>query len=146
MVNSDAQITAIVPAGGSTGPIAVTSPSGTVASVGSFAVAPLSITMTSPTADTRWPAGTTQELGFTVSSAVEVGAFNGWLIDTVTGAWYGAGFSVPVAGHTTYAQSFSTVGVPEGTYTAVVYHRPDAGVWGNWQAMASSPHGAVTVP
>src|SRR5665647_3657206 len=53
-----------------------------------------SITMTSPTAGALWPAGSTQSLGFTLSSAVSVGEFDGFLVNTLTGAWYGAGMPV----------------------------------------------------
>ena len=108
-----------------------------------FEVAP-SITITSPTAGTTWTTGS-GSIGFT-TSAVSVGEFDGFLINTVTGGWYGAGRTAPVAGQTVYTQTFSTAGIPPGTYTAVMYYRPDPAVWGNWQASALSAFGAATIP
>ena len=106
----------------------------------------LSITMDTPTIGTTWIAGGTGSLSFTLSSAVTTGEFDAWIINTITGVWYPAGFSAPVALQIPYTQSFSLVGVPPGYYTAVVYYRPDATVWGNWQASATSPYGAANIP
>ena len=55
-----------------------------------------------------------------------------------TAPWYGAGFFAAEAGKTSYTPSFSTLGIPVGTYKAVVYYRADPGSW-TWTANAESP-------
>ncbi len=103
------------------------------------------ITVTAPAAGTAWPANT-PSIGFTLSSPVSVGAFNAWIINTVTGTWYAAGSTITVVpGLPIYTHSFSIAGIPDGTYTAVVYYRPDASVWGGWTANGSSAVGAATI-
>ncbi len=90
-----------------------------------------------------WPSGSAQNLGWTVSPAVDTGQFGVWLVYQTTGAWYAAGYYDAVPGQTAYAPSFSTTGVPAGSYKAVVYYRTDPTQW-VWQANAMSP-GAATV-
>ena len=115
--------------------------------VGAVTITPaLSITVTSPATGAVWGANTPQNIGFTLNSAVGVGGeFDTWLINTATNTWYPSGFSSAVALQTIYSHSFSTAGIPAGTYTSVIYYRPDATVWGNWQANGSSAAGALTI-
>ena len=84
--------------------------------------------MTVPSGTESWPAGSTQNLGWTLSSAAAVGDFGVWLVDAADGTkWYDAGFFAAEAGKTSYTPSFSTLGIPVGTYKAVVYYRADPG-------------------
>ena len=107
---------------------------------------PLTLAVTSPAAGTSWLSGT-GSIVFTVSTPVGAGAFNAWVINIVTGVWYAAGFSIaPDIALNEYTDTFSLAGIPPGTYTAVVYYRPDAAVWGGWTASATSSYGAVTIP
>ena len=103
------------------------------------------ISVTVPDGSQSWPAGSSQQLGWTVSAAVDVGQFGVWLIDATSGAWYSAGYYDAEAGETDYAPSFSTLGIPEGTYRAVVYYREDPGQW-VWTANATSPGTAEITP
>jgi hypothetical protein len=103
----------------------------------------LTITVTVPNGTQSWPSGSTQNLGWTVSPAVSVGQFGVWLVNQTTGTWYIAGYYAAVAAKTTYTPSFSTLGMPAGSYKAVVYYRVDPGVW-TWQANGVSP-GAATI-
>jgi C1A family cysteine protease len=104
-----------------------------------------SITVTVPPAGgASWPLGSTQDLGWTLSSPVSAGEFGVWLVDQADPSkWYAAGFFPAVPGAKTYAPTFSTLGVPAGAYKAVVYYRIDPGQW-VWQANATSP-GATTI-
>ena len=102
------------------------------------------ITVTVPDGTQSWPEDTTQHLGWTLSAAVDVGQFGVWLIDQTTGAWYAAGYYDAVPGQTLYTPSFSTLGLPLGTYKAVVYYRSDPNVW-LWQTSAQSPGTAEVI-
>lgn len=73
------------------------------------------------------------------SSAVRFGEFDAWLINTVTRTWHWAGSSAPTTS-TTYTQSFLTATISDGTYTATVYYRPDATVWGELADRSLEPH------
>jgi len=101
------------------------------------------ITVTVPVGTEVWPSGTPQNLGWTLSSAVSYGQFGVWLVNQTTGTWYDAGFYAAVPAQTTYTPSFSTSGIPAGSYRAVVYYRTDPTVW-VWQANGVSP-GAATI-
>ena len=107
--------------------------------------AAFSISATVPDGSQSWPSGSSPDLGWTVSPAVDVGQFGVWLIDQATGSWYSAGYFAAEAGKTSYTPSFSTLGIPTGTYKAVVYYREDPGVW-TWSANATSPGTAEITP
>ncbi len=121
----------------------VWSTSATSTGTATITPAAFSISVSVPGGTESWPAGSTQDLGWTVSSAVDVGQFAVWLINQTTGAWYDAGYHDAVAGATDYAPSFSTLGIPEGTYTAVVYYREDPTQW-VWSTNATST-GTATI-
>ena len=104
---------------------------------------PLSITTTVPTGGESWPSGSTQQLGWTVSPAVDAGQFGVWLRNATTGAYYEAGYYAAVPGQTVYEPSFSTAGIPAGSYTVAVYYRADPTVW-VWQTSDESP-GTATI-
>ena len=103
-----------------------------------------SIGVTAPTAGPPWPAGSTQSVGWT-TTAVSVGTFDTFLMNTTTGAWYFAGTSPAVAAQTTYTLTFSTVGIPAGSYKAIVQYRPDAAIFGGWTAGAETATGIPTI-
>jgi hypothetical protein len=137
-VDSDAQVTAVVPSGASTGPIAVDTPGGTTASSTSFTVvATPSITSFSPTSG---PVGTQVVIsgsGFTGTSAVR---FNGVTVVSFTvdsddqiSAIVPAGASTgPIAldtpgGTATSASSFTVTAVPPVTPPRVMSFSPRRG-------------------
>ena len=99
-----------------------------------------SLTVTVPTGTESWPSGTLQNLGWSVSSPVSVGQFGVWLVNQTTGTWYDAGY-YDATGASSYTPSFSTLGMPAGSYKAVVYYRVDPGQW-IWLANATSPGAA----
>ncbi len=107
--------------------------------------APLSLTVTAPTAGTTWPSGSAAASASRLPRRSASAGFNAWLINTVTGTWYGAGSSPPSPARPSTRRASPRSASREGTYTAVVYYRPDAAVWGNWQANALSPVGAATI-
>ena len=145
-VDSDAQITATVPTGATTGAITVTSPGGTGTSATSFTVieAALSLTVTVPNGTEAWTTASTQNLGWTLNAAVPAGGqFGVWLINQTTGSWYDAGYYDTVAGQTDYAPAFTVPNVPDGTYKAAVYYRADPTQW-VWSVSGASA-GAATI-
>ena len=102
------------------------------------------MSVTAPTTGARWTSGTTQSIAWT-STAVSAGAFDAYLINTITGVWYLAGSTTAVPSQTSYSRSFSTIGIPLGAYTAYVSYRTNAAVWANWVAAVQSAPGAVTL-
>ena len=112
--------------------------SGTSPGTAEIAPGAFQLTTTVPDGTQSWPEGTTQDLGWTLSAPVDVGQFGVWLIDSDSGAWYSAGYYDAVAGRTLYTPSFSTLGIPLGTYSAVVFYRSDPNVW-LWEASDASP-------
>ena len=90
-------------------------------------------------------AGSTADLGWTVSSAVATGQFGVWLVNQTTGTWYEAGYFNAVAGQTAYTPSFTVPAVPPGAYQATVWYRVDPTQW-VWQANAMSLGAATIAP
>ena len=106
----------------------------------------MAITVTVPPVEgVSWQSGSNPDLGWTLSSAVDVGQFGVWLINQASGTWYTAGYYDALPGVKTYTPSFSTLGMPEGSYKAVVYYRSDPGQW-VWSANATSPGAASITP
>ena len=141
VVDSGTQITAIVPAGATTGPIAVTTVGGTGTSATHFTVTepPLSLTVAVPSGTETWGTGSTQNLGWTLNAAVPAGGqFGVWLINQTTGSWYDAGYYDAAPGQAIYTPSFTVPNVPDGAYSTVVYYRVDPTQW-VWSANGSSP-------
>ena len=103
------------------------------------------ITVDVPNGTETWTVGSTQNLGWSILSAVDVGQFGVWLIDQTTGAWYDAGYYDAVPGQTTYTPSFTVPTIPAGTYRATVYYRVDPTQW-VWSSNALSAGAATITP
>lgn len=101
------------------------------------------ITVTVPNGSETWMTGSTQNLGWTLSSAVSSGDFAVWLVNQSTGTWYGVGFFAAVSGATSYTPSFSTPAVPAGNYAAEVFYRADTTGFA-WLSSGASA-GAATI-
>jgi uncharacterized protein YjdB len=88
-VRSSIELTATVPIGATTGPIIVTTPSGSVGSLGSFSVlAPLTLTITSPTDGATINATSVQVRGTVSGATSEIGVLvNGLPAAVNTGQW-----------------------------------------------------------
>lgn len=56
-------------------------------------------TVTRPTVGSTWPAGSTQDLGFTFSAPVDVSELDCSVINAVAGGWYGAQATSAADGH-----------------------------------------------
>jgi hypothetical protein len=107
----------------------------------SFTVTP-TITITAPTAASSWPAGSAQNVTWTLSTPVSAGEFRVWLISS-GGTWYKGKQVVPVAAQTSYTTAI-TASVPAASgYKAAVYWRSTVGS-GSWTATARSAAFTVT--
>jgi len=142
-VVSPAQITAVVPAAATTGPISVTTWGGTGLSATSFivtAAAPL-ITVTAPTGTGSYEQGGSLTVSWTTAPATAAGEFGVWARSAGGGLYIGK--LVPASGAASYATSL-TLDLPAGSgYQAIVAWRPAAGS-GAWTSFGTSP-GSFTV-
>jgi len=103
---------------------------------------PRAISITSPTAASSWPSGSTQTVTWTINPAVSTGEFRVWLV-SAAGGWYINKQVLPVAGKTSYSSAI-TASVPAAAgYKAYVYWRPAVGT-GTWTATARSAGFTVT--
>lgn len=100
------------------------------------------VTVTAPTAVSRWPSGSAQTVSWTASPATDGGEFRVWLVNSSTGVWYVSKQVLPEAGRTGYSTTV-TAAVPAGTYRAAVYWRPAVGA-GSWVSTAKGPAFVVT--
>jgi hypothetical protein len=116
-------------------------------SLGAATITPggFAINTTVPNGTQNWTIGSTQALGWTVSSAVSTGQFGVWLVNQTTGTWYEAGYFSAVAAQTSYTPTFVVPTVPAGSYKAVVYYRTDPTQW-VWLANSLSPSTATIGP
>ena len=143
-VDNASQITATVPAGATTGTIAVTTPGGTAVSAASFTVtAPaVSLTVTAPSGSGSYAQGSPVTVAWSASSAVASGEFGVWAVSS-TGGWYVSDLVPAHEAGANYTHDL-TLSVPVGAgYSIAVYYRPTAGS-GAWLTGAYSP-GTFTV-
>ena len=142
-VDNASQITATVPAGATTGTIAVTTPGGTGTSAASFTVsAPPTPTVTAPTGTSTYVQDSAVTVAWSANFPVASGEFGVWAVSS-TGSWY-VGDLVPAHGAGANYTHDLTLSVPIGAgYSIAVYYRPTAGS-GAWQSGAWSP-GTFTV-
>ena len=113
--------------------------------VATITPAGLVIDVTVPNGTESWATGSTQNFGWTLSTAVSAGQFGVWLVNQTTGTWYEAGYFDAVAAQTNYTPSFTVPAVPAGTYKATVYYRTDPLQW-IWQANGLSASAATIGP
>jgi len=100
--------------------------------------APLAITVSAPNGGESWTNGTSQNLDWTLSTAVSAGAFNAWLIDGA-GNWVTTtGTVAAVPGQTIYSVPWIVAAAARADYKLTVWYRPDAAVWGGWTASDES--------
>jgi C1A family cysteine protease len=143
-VDSATQVRATVPAGATTGKVAVTTPGGTGTSAGDFTVtAPTptpTITVTAPTGTDLKAAGSGLAVTWSTSESVSTGEFAVWAVSA--SGWY-VGKLVPQNGTAGYGTNI-TLSVPAGgPYSVKVGYRPAAGS-GAWAGVAASS-GTFTV-
>jgi hypothetical protein len=84
------------------------------------------VSITSPTATSRWATGSTQTISWTVTPALPGGQFYVALVGSA-GTWLVSRYVPAVALQTAYSSSGRLTAVPAGTYTARVYWRPTLG-------------------
>ena len=122
----------------------VTAAGGTSSFSSAVTVAPVvpAIAVTSPTAASSWPVGSSQTVRWTLRAAASYGEFRVGLLDSAGTAWLEK--LVPVTNGTTAYTASLTAGVPAGTgYKAFVSWRPAAGA-GAWLTTVTSAAFAVT--
>jgi len=105
-----------------------------------FTVTPISIT--SPTAASSWPSGSTQTVAWTVNPARTGGEFRVWLV-SAAGAWYVNKQVLPVVGKSSYSTAVKVSCPAAAGYKAYVYWRSAVGT-GTWTATARSAAFTVT--
>ena len=135
---SPAQITAVVPAAATTGPISVTTWGGTGLSATSFAVSVAAprITVTAPTGTRSYARGSSLTVSWTTTPAAAAGEFGVWARSAGGGLYIGK--LVPASGAASYATSL-ILAVPTGSgYQAIVAWRATAGS-GAWTSFGTSP-------
>ena len=138
-VVSDTQITATVPAGATSGTIAVTTPNGVGVSAGAFTVTgtALSINVSAPTGSTSYPVGADLTVSWTTSPATASGGEFGVWARSAAGGYYGETL-VAASGGSSYGAAL-TLNVPVGGgYQAIVAWRAIAGS-GAWTVFGTSP-------
>jgi len=105
-----------------------------------FTVTPINIT--SPTAASSWPSGSTQTVAWTVNPARTGGEFRVWLV-SAAGAWYVNKQVLPTAGKSSYSTAVKVSCPAAAGYKAYVYWRSAVGT-GTWTATARSAAFTVT--
>ena len=99
--------------------------------------APLAVTVTAPNGGESWANGISQNLDWTLNTAVAVGALNVWLIDGA-GNWVTTVGTVAATGLTAYSVPWTVAAPARADYKLSVWYRPDATVWGGWTASDES--------
>lgn len=139
-VPSITQVTATVPAGATTGPVTVTTPSGTAASADNFTVTvPPTVAITNPVEGATVAGASVQVRGTVASDTLEVGvAVNGLVAQVNSGAWVvtvplqvGANVLTATATDATGAQATASITVTATEAPAallVLRAVPDSGV------------------
>lgn len=121
--------------------VMATNVAGSVSATSNTVIPVHTLTITKPTAASKWPSGSAQSVAWTMNPAVSTGEFQVSLV-SAAGHWYVNKQVLPKAGKTSYSTTV-TASVPAGSYKAYVYWRPTVGS-GSWTVRAKSASFKVT--